>query len=351
MWTVWLGFCASLGIDPYLSQFKDPIPILQVFAHRVRTGQLAKRGKPVKKRQVEAHLRAVGQTFTSMGAHDPRHDDQGRLHFVLYRQLRSYTRSDPAPARVKPIPTRVLYNVFERYISGTAEHHCIADLVWVAFFFLMRPGEYCDAGQNNDSTPFRLCDVVFRTGQTTHHTFNTPISILSHSTHVALTFSNQKNGVKGESIGHSATSHATACPVRRIAHRVAYLRARGASHTSPLCCYHNGHQWRTVKSAAFTTALRHSITLLSPGIGLTPDEVSARSLRASGAMALLLGGIDTDTIGLIGRWRSGALLRYLHVTARAITHNHSHTMLQQGNYELLSSASSVLSQHQGTFPG
>lgn len=36
--------------------------------------------------------------------------------------------------------------------------HCAADLMVMAFFFLMRPGEYC-ASTSEYTTPFRLCDV------------------------------------------------------------------------------------------------------------------------------------------------------------------------------------------------
>ena len=46
-WTVWEGFCAGIGLDPKLQNVSDPIPFLQMFAHRVRRGELAIRGKGV----------------------------------------------------------------------------------------------------------------------------------------------------------------------------------------------------------------------------------------------------------------------------------------------------------------
>ena len=45
----------------------------------------------------------------------------------------------------------------------------------------------------------------------------------------------------------------------------------------------------------------------------TYKEVSARSLRAAGAMALLCSGVDNDIIRLIGCWRSNEIIWYLHV--------------------------------------
>lgn len=72
-----------------------------------------------------------------------------------------------------------------------------------------------------------------------------------------------------------------------------------------------------------------------PQYNLLPTDVSARSLRASGAMALLCKQVDTDLIRLLGRWRSD---RYLHLQAQPIMHGFAEKMLQGGDYSLLPSA-------------
>eukprot|EP00957_Ditylum_brightwellii_P114460 8726935-Ditylum_brightwellii.AAC.1 len=48
-------------------------------------------------------------------------------------------------------------------------------------------------------------------------------------------------------------------------------------------------------------------------------------------MALLLGSVDTDTIWLIGRWRSDKILWYLHTSACQLMQNHVHTMATHGS--------------------
>eukprot|EP00956_Cyclotella_meneghiniana_P042515 scaffold248519_cov58-Cyclotella_meneghiniana.AAC.1 len=60
--------------------------------------------------------------------------------------------------------------------------------------------------------------------------------------------------------------------------------------------------------------------------------LSARSLRASGATALLLGQVDSDVIPLIGRWHSDEMLRYLHVQAAPLMHDYSRRMLRSSDY-------------------
>ena len=86
-WNRWASFCISLHIDPLLEGVHDTIEILQVFAHRYRSGQIAPSGRQVKSRTVEDSLRAVGQTFTSVGAKDPRLNAVGAIDFRIQRQL------------------------------------------------------------------------------------------------------------------------------------------------------------------------------------------------------------------------------------------------------------------------
>ena len=150
-WGKWNAFTAWLGVSADLSDVSDPIPILQIFAHRVRSGVLAAKGQPIKKRSVEQYLRSVGQIFASVGAQDPRLDQLGKLDFRLRRQLAKYQKDDPAPTRVRPIPLTLLLHLHKRAtIRGEIQQH-IADLALLAFFFLLRPGEYCKGGPDNRS--------------------------------------------------------------------------------------------------------------------------------------------------------------------------------------------------------
>jgi hypothetical protein len=82
-WGKWNAFTAWLGVSADLSDVYDPIPILQIFAHRVRSGILAAKGQPIKKRSVEQYLRSVGQIFSSVGGQDPRLYQLGKLKFCL----------------------------------------------------------------------------------------------------------------------------------------------------------------------------------------------------------------------------------------------------------------------------
>ena len=81
--------------------------------------------------------------------------------------------------------------------------------------------------------------------------------------------------------------------------------------------------------------LKLSVAALGSAIGFLPAKVSARSLRAAGAMALLCAHVDSDTIKLLGRWRSDEMLRYLTVQAQPVMRDFARRMLQGGHYTLL----------------
>jgi hypothetical protein len=108
---------------------------------------------------VEDSLRAIGQTFAALGTPDPRLDQQGNIDFRIQRQLRGYSRADPPPNRVKPIPVQILRHVaaLAAQPSATLSTQAIADMIVLAFFFLLRPGEY--TGNPSDTTPFTLQDA------------------------------------------------------------------------------------------------------------------------------------------------------------------------------------------------
>jgi hypothetical protein len=69
--------------------------------------------------------------------------------------------------------------------------------------------------------------------------------------------------------------------------------------------------------------------------GISHDEVSAGSLRACGAMALLCGKVDKNLTQTIGRWHSDAMILYLHMQAQPIVQHFAAKMHNNGTYSLV----------------
>ena len=107
-WTKWAYFCARVALDPLLVTYQDPVPILNTFSQDYRTGNIAPDSRGVRSRTVEDAVRSIGQAIAMLGAKDPRMTSTGKIDGRLQLQFRFYSRQDPPPSRVKPIPVQVL---------------------------------------------------------------------------------------------------------------------------------------------------------------------------------------------------------------------------------------------------
>ena len=138
---------------PLLVAYQDHVPILNAFARDYRTGNIAPDSRGVRSRTVEDAVRSIGQAIAILGAKDPIMTSTGKLDGRLQLQFRCYSRQDPPPSRVKPIPVQVL-----RRLACVAaayrypELQAVADMIIIAFFLLLRPGEY--TGTKYESSPF-----------------------------------------------------------------------------------------------------------------------------------------------------------------------------------------------------
>ena len=115
---------------------------------------------------------------------------------------------------------------------------------------------------------------------------------------------------------------------------MAHSRQHGATPDTHLVAFFNGVKWSTVRSAKITTELCAATTIIRPQVGFIPEDVSARSMRAGSAMSLLMERDNTDTIRLVGRWRSDIMMRYLHLAAQTFTEGLAARMVQHGDYAL-----------------
>lgn len=269
-----------------------------------------------------------------LGTRDPRLNQHGRIDLRLSRQLRSYSRVDPPSTRVKPIPIGLLQIAISNTEASANPTPLIAactDMTIIAFYFLMRPGEY--AVTNAESHPFRLADVEMYQGAMRLDLTATPLPDLHHATFAILVFTTQKNSVRGEKIGHACSGHPFFCPVRAIARRVQHLRQHGAPTDSPLHRHYSAQGRATpLSTRAVAAFLKRFVATHGRDYGLRPNDIEARSLRASGAMALLCARVDPDVIRLVGRWRSDAMLRYLHVQAAPVMSPLAGQMFQGGDF-------------------
>jgi hypothetical protein len=108
-----------------------------------------------------------------------------------------------------------------------------------------------------------------------------------------------------------------------------------ASLATPVASLYHDNRCTLVKAKDVTNFLRHAMRINTHRTGIKPLEISARSLRAGGAMALLHGKVDLSNIRMMGWWHSDAMMRYLHVQAQPILGNYDARMFKEGTYSFL----------------
>ena len=307
-WEKWLNFTDELGLDPFLKAFDDKVPILQVFIARVRTEELAAKGSPIKSRLVEDYLRSVAQTFLSMGTDDPRLNSANKTDFRISRMLACWKREDPPANRVKPIPIQVIRRIAviaARLPPDANVLRAVADMIIIAFFFLLRPGEYTDS--SSDTTPFAYGDAQLFVGPIRLNLATSTRAQLLAATAASLTFTTQKNGVENEVIKLGRSGDPFLCPTLAVARRILHLRSANASRHAPLGRVFTPTGVQRVTPALITSKLRDAVRFIGADLGFLPG--------------------DPDVIRLLGRWRSDEMLRYLHLSAEPVMQSFASKML------------------------
>ena len=195
-----------------------------------------------------------------------------------------------------------------------------ADLTLIAFFYLLRVGEYTAPRtviRNNTivratrTIQFRTQDVGFwKNGKQLDR--NSILSTLLTADAATLKISNQKNGRMGQTI-HQESLQENYCPVKALARRISHILTNGGTADTPLCMYKETATESTVTPKDMIQLIRASVKRLKLNeAGIDPDIVGVHSLRAGGAMALKLHGESDTTIMKQGRWSGLTFLQYIH---------------------------------------
>ncbi len=90
----------------------------------------------------------------------------------------------------------------------------------------------------------------------------------------------------------------------------ATLMVAWCSAPTSLYTYKDWNSWYHVKTSLLTRHMRHAASAIGASSGIKDSDISVRSLRMSGAMALLCARVGPNVIRLLGIWRSDEMLRY-----------------------------------------
>ena len=157
---------------------------------------------------------------------------------------------------------------------------------------------------------------------------------------VTITFVDQKNGERMESVTQFCTNDRVLCPVRAAATIVKRIRAIPSTteETTINAYIDQSQKLAYVTSKQVKEALRAAVATIGESkLGFSSSEVGTHSIRSGAAMAMHLAEVPVYTIMIIGRWSSDAFLRYIRKQVAQFSQNIAQQMLSTQNYFHVSS--------------
>jgi len=177
----------------------------------------------------------------------------------------------------------------------------VGKLALMAFYFLLRVGEYMNPGRSQRRTKgFWLQDVKlfakrWEVVPEQAHLFAEQIDTIS------LTIDNQKNGRQGDTLSHHALKDREneCCPVCAVVSWVIALVKDKAKLETPLCAFWDAPSlsWQYVRSKDMVSAVQDAIPLCGDDTtGYKEEDVGSHSLWSGGVTVLYINGYDTMAI-------------------------------------------------------
>ena len=312
-------------MDPYLksSPYNERARLLSGFAARTRTGYYG-RGKQVKATTVSTALTTVGQTIALECERNPtKVTGSDKLIPRLQQMLDGWKKADPPTLKMLPVEADVPEYIATLGTLATATplDQAIGDLALIAYYYLLRIGEYtCKPTRNEtkQTIQFKMEDLTFfkrtRKGELRCITRSAPDWVIASADGATLKLDNQKNGWKGVCVFQEANGDPYLCPVRALARRYLHMKHNKAHHKDPISMY-----WSAPSIAASVTAehmtrsLKLAATMLEYPArkGIPIQRINTHSLRSGGANALALSGYSDTQIQKMGRWRGATFKEYI----------------------------------------
>jgi hypothetical protein len=120
------------------------------------------------------------------------------------------------------------------------------------------------------------------------------------ATSASYTFTTQNNGNLNKKLVQGLNGDPWCCPVKSTVHRVLLHRCNKASRMTPLASFYRSNRCTLLKAKDVMEVLRNAMRVNVHRTVIEALEISARSLRAGGAMALLHGQVDLSNIRMMG---------------------------------------------------
>ena len=198
----------------------------------------------------------------------------------------------------------------------------MGDWCLIAFYYLLRVGEYTAKSDRNESkqtVQFRVKDVTFfkkdKLGRLQQLPRNAEAALVLAADAATLKLDNQKNGWKGVCVSHHSNGLEAFDPVRALGRRYIHIREWSSEgENTLLSAYFDSNGVRgDLRDRDVRAALKLAAGVLDYPVarGIPIERIDTHSLRIGGANALSLAGYKKHEIQKMGRWRGETFLEYI----------------------------------------
>ena len=228
--------------------------------------------------------------------------------------MHAYKQKDPPVLPQLAVPLELIIAARDLLPKRGQQYKRAAQLIIIAYFYLLRVGEYTKPRKQTRTVQFRFKDVLFwKDGISLDPRTSSPETLRTADA-ATLRIMNQKNGVKNQTIHHErAKNKSSMCPVETLIELIIELKNSLAEDETLLCAYRMDQEWQHIQDRHITSLVKWLAkkTKLTTK-GYPESRLGSHSLRAGGAMALKLNGVDAVLIKKYGRWTSDTFITYIH---------------------------------------
>lgn len=217
-------------------------------------------------------LVAITMSAKLVGKQSPFFKTEGEFILPIKWCLEGFCRKDPPSQPQLAVPSSVPKEAFKYGQKiGSDKQIAIGCLSVIAFYFLLRVGEYtdpCTVTRRNVEAVRATCTKQFRVGDIVFFKDrkplprDSPLEVLSSADSVTMRIDNQKNGIQGQTLHHQTPGYGGA--VDALAIRVHHILSNGGNKDNLICDVYTDKKWSSIASGEMVTAGKSSITRLGP---------------------------------------------------------------------------------------
>ena len=257
--------------------------------------------------------------------------------------MSGWKKEDPPVIKKLPVEADIpeLLSTLGCHRDANDLDRTIGDLSLIAFYYLLRVGEYTVKYARNNSkqtVQFRMRDITFfkkdhhgRLRQLSRRASDTDIASADSAT---LKLENQKNGWKGVCVHQETNGEIIHCPVRALGRRFLHIRSHTMDDTTFLSAFFVKGTRYDVTDKDMRISLKSAAEILNypEQKGIPIIRIDTHSLRSGGANALSLSGYSDREIQKMGRWRSATFKEYIREELACFSAGMSRDMKQKFNF-------------------